>query len=142
METFQKIGRFLSETVPLLRNRFHKLRSFHGKLHRHPPLFFSTLSPCRGEIHPSRGVCRHYAIHFFVELQGPHLCGPRVYGELSFAGKPRAGHARPLPGCLYYFCRGEHCSPAPCRSRLLPGSFLARKTATGEQCSPLHSLVL
>ena len=62
---------------------------------------FSRLYPhAGGGIHPSRGVCRHYAIHFFVELQGPHLCCPRVYGEWSFAGKPRAGHARPLPGCL------------------------------------------
>lgn len=38
----------MSETVPLLRNRFHMLRSFHGKSHLHPLLFFSTLSPCGG----------------------------------------------------------------------------------------------
>lgn len=48
VEIFQKTGRFLSETVPLLRNRFHMLRSFHGKSHLHPLLFSSTLSPCRG----------------------------------------------------------------------------------------------
>ncbi len=93
---FKKQVAFCRKRFPLLRNRFHMLRSFHGKSHHHPPLFFSTLSPCGGGIHPSRGVCRHYAIHFFVELQGPHLCGPCVPHYRPFPGKPRAAYMPPL----------------------------------------------
>lgn len=60
-------------------------------------LYFSRLyPPVGGGIHPSRGVCRHYAIHFFVELQGPHLCGPRVPHYRPFPGKPRAAYMPPL----------------------------------------------
>ena len=90
---FKKTGRFLSETVPLLRNRFHMLRSFHGKSHHHPPLFFSTLSSCGGR-DSSLPVC-------LPPLRDSFFCG--VVGAASMwpARSPLPPIPRETAGGIY-----------------------------------------
>ena len=75
----------------------------------------------RGRACPAR---RYKADGRLRESRGPGMPGPEEYGGRAFTGKPRAGHARPLPTLrftpLFY-----------CKTNPHPGAGLAGRTGVG-----------